>query len=287
MMTNVMKRLYCSLLIACFSMSVSLADTTKPWTFWYWMYGAVSEEGIKADLKAMKDVGLGGCYLMPIRGSKEQPDYKGQADALTPNFWKMVDIALAQADSLGLEMGIHVCDGFALAGGPWIKPEESMQKIVFCDTIVRGGHHQFIMKKPEHNEGYYEDIAVYAIPVGDLNPEIFAYRYGAFQAAYSIKDKRQATYSSEVTTNDKGVFCADKPCWFQYEFENPTLVFNVEIEPSGTNIQCQRLLVKASDDGVNFRVLKQLTPPRQGWQNTGFNTTFSTSKIECQHCSRT
>ena len=79
MMTNVMKRLYCSLLIACFSMSVSLADTTKPWTFWYWMYGAVSEEGIKADLKAMKDVGLGGCYLMPIRGSKEQPDFKGQA----------------------------------------------------------------------------------------------------------------------------------------------------------------------------------------------------------------
>ena len=75
--------------------------------------------------------------------------------------------------------------------------------------------------------------------------------------------------------NDKGVFCADKPCWFQYEFDNPTLVFNVEIEPSGTNIQCQRLLVKASDDGETFRVLKQLTPPRQGWQNGGFNTTFS------------
>ena len=283
MMTNVMKRLYCSLLIACFSMSVSLADTTKPWTFWYWMYGAVSEEGIKADLKAMKDVGLGGCYLMPIRGSKEQPDFKGQADALTPNFWKMVDIALAQADSLGLEMGIHVCDGFALAGGPWIKPEESMQKIVFCDTIVRGGHHQFIMKKPEHNAGYYEDIAVYAIPVGDLNPEIFAYRYGAFQASYSIKDKQKATFSPEISLNDKGVYCADKACWVQYEFDAPTQVFNVEIEPSGTNIQCQRLLVKASDDGVNFRVLKQLTPPRQGWQNTGYNTTFSIPPTQAKY----
>ena len=29
----------------------------KPWTFWYWMYGAVSKEGIKADLEAMKQVG--------------------------------------------------------------------------------------------------------------------------------------------------------------------------------------------------------------------------------------
>ena len=252
-----------------------MADTTKPWTFWYWMYGAVSEAGIKADLQGMKDVGLGGCYLMPIRGAQERPEFGGQANALSNRFWNLVDYSFQQADSLGLEMGIHACDGFALAGGPWIKPEESMQKIVFCDTIVRGGHHQFQMKKPPHNEGYYEDIAVYAIPVGDLNQEVFAYRYGAFQAIYSIKDKGNASYSSEVTVNDKGVYCADKACWFQYEFKEPTLVFNAEIEPSGTNIQCQRLLVKASDDGVNYRVVKQLTPPRQGWQNTGFNTTFS------------
>ena len=270
-----MKRLTLLLLLALSSWQLAIADTTKPWTFWYWMYGAVSEAGIKADLQGMKDVGLGGCYLMPIRGAAERPEYKGQADALSPNFWKLVDYSFQQADSLGLEMGIHICDGFALAGGPWIKPEEAMQKIVFCDTIVRGGHHHFQMQKPPHNDGYYEDIAVYAIPVGNLNEEVFAYRHGALQEKYSIKDKKKATYSSEVTVNDKGVFCADKPCWFQYEFDNPTLVFNVEVEPSGTNIQCQRLLVKASDDGETFRVLKQLTPPRQGWQNGGFNTTFS------------
>ena len=172
-----MKRLTVLLLSAISCWQLAIADTTKPWTFWYWMYGAVSEAGIKADLKAMKDVGLGGCYLMPIRSSQEAPanlPQRGEADALSPNFWKLVDYSFQQADSLGLEMGIHVCDGFALAGGPWIKPEEAMQKIVFCDTIVRGGHHQFVMKKPQHNEGYYEDIAVYAIPVGDLNPEVFS-----------------------------------------------------------------------------------------------------------------
>ena len=64
------------------------ADTTKPWTFWYWMYGAVSKDGIKADLKCMKDVGLGGCYLMPIRGADERPEYKGEANQLTPKFWE-------------------------------------------------------------------------------------------------------------------------------------------------------------------------------------------------------
>ena len=232
-------------------------NSHRPWTFWYWMYGAVSEQGIKADLQAMKDVGLGGCYLMPIRGAAEHPEYEGKADVLSANFWRMVDYSLAQADSLGLGMGIHVCDGFALAGGPWISPEESMQKIVFCDTVVSGGEHHFQMPKPQHYENYYEDIAVYAIPVN-----------------HDVSHLSALTFNN-VTINDKGVYCADKPCWIQYEFDEPTLVRNIEIEPSGTNIQCQRLLVKASDDGVFFHSVKQLTPPRQGWQNTGFNTTFS------------
>lgn len=246
-------------------------DTTRPWTFWYWMYGAVSEAGIKADLQGMKDVGLGGCYLMPIRGAAERPEYEGKADALSENFWKMVDVALAQADSLGLGMGIHVCDGFALAGGPWISPEESMQKVVFCDTIVSGGRHHFLMQKPQHYENYYEDIAAYAIPITVSSGSLTAGQ----SVALRIAAGSSLTSSPEVTLNSKGVLCADEPCWIQYEFDKPTLIRNIEIEPSGTNIQCQRMKVKVSHDGVIFRTVKQLTPPRQGWQNTGFNVTFS------------
>ena len=39
------------------------ADDAKPWTFWYWMNGAVTREGITADLEAMAEIGLEGCYL--------------------------------------------------------------------------------------------------------------------------------------------------------------------------------------------------------------------------------
>ena len=255
-----MKRPILSIIYYLLSVVVSHADTTRPWTFWYWMYGAVSEAGIKADLQGMKDVGLGGCYLMPIRGAAERPEYEGEADALSENFWRMVDCALTQADSLGLGMGIHVCDGFALAGGPWISPEESMQKVVFCDTVVSGGHHHFLMQKPHHYENYYEDIAAYAIPISNHKHQ-------------TSNIKLQT--SPEVTINAKGVYCADEPCWIQYEFDKPTEIRNIEIEPSGTNIQCQRMTVKASLDGVIFHTVKQLTPPRQGWQNTGYNTTFS------------
>ena len=122
------------------------------------------------------------------------------ADALSENFWRMVDCALTQADSLGLGMGIHVCDGFALAGGPWIAPEESMQKVVFCDTVVSGGRHHFLMEKPQHYEHYYEDIAAYAIPISNHKHQ-------------TSNIKLQT--SPEVTLNSKGVLCADEPCWIQ------------------------------------------------------------------------
>ena len=42
---------------------------------------------------------------------------------------------------------------------------------------------------------------------------------------------------------------------------------------NGNNYQAHRLKVCVSDDGVNFRTAKQLTPARQGWQNTDENST--------------
>ncbi|MBQ7421666.1 MAG: DNA-binding protein [Prevotella sp.] len=238
------------------------SDAARPWTFWYWMYGAVSREGIKADLESMKNVGLGGCYLMPIRGSQERVEYRGTAEQLSPDFWEKVDYAMTVADSLGLQMGIHVCDGFALAGGPWISPAESMQKVVFCDTVVKGNLHHLELKKPESFGDYYEDIAAFAVPA-DAFP------------CHSVASPRLVDQSASVWRNEKGVLCADSAAWLLYDFGSSACLRNVEIEPSGTNIQCQRLKIESSEDGESFRFVKQLEPARQGWQNAGYNTTFA------------
>ena len=262
------------------------ADTHKPWTFWYWMYGAVSEQGIKADLQAMKDVGLGGCYLMPIRGAAERPEYEGTADALSENFWRMVDLALMHADSLGLEMGIHVCDGFALAGGPWISPEESMQKIVFSEDIFVGSVQDMVHRKgglvlprPEGVDGYYEDIATFAIPLTRLSFHPFPYN---FDLQRDI-EKVPFIMSPTMTRNAKGVFTASEPAWIQFDLGAQRLFTNIEIAANGTNMQAQRMTVEVSDDGVDFRRVKQLVPPRQGWQNYDYNTTFTLPPTEARY----
>ena len=106
------------------------------------MYGCVSDEGIRLDLQAMHDTGIAGFYLMPIKDTTDGKQYGGTASQLTAEWWKRMDTVFHVADSLHLQMGIHFSDGFALGGGPWITPEESMQRVVWSDTIVNGGKQQ-------------------------------------------------------------------------------------------------------------------------------------------------
>ena len=236
----------------------------KPWTFWYWMHGAVSKDGIRADLKAMHEIGLGGAYLMPIRGV-EGSTYPHPVNQLTPEWWEMVRYSFQIADSLNLKMGMHISDGFALAGGSWIKPAESMQKVVFTDTIIKGGKIVNLqLRQPESVQNYYEDIAVYALPL---------LKSISSEAKFQLKSNNpDDSIPFSIPNKD---FKAANPFYIQYAFEKPFTLRTIEITPTGNNIQSQRLTVFASKDGVKFRLVKQLVPPRQGWQNTGFNTTFS------------
>ena len=48
---------------------------------------------------------------------------------------------MQEAKRLDLKLAMHVSDGFALAGGPWITPELSMQKLVWTKTYIKEGGH--------------------------------------------------------------------------------------------------------------------------------------------------
>lgn len=61
------------------------APETYPWTFWYWMYGCVSDEGIKLDLEAMHDAGIAGFYLMPIKTLRTARDITARHANSRPN----------------------------------------------------------------------------------------------------------------------------------------------------------------------------------------------------------
>ena len=146
-------------------------DEAKPWTFWNWKYGSVSRPGIHADLTGMKNVGMGGIWLMPVREAGECLEFQDGVAQLSPEFWKMMDYSFQLADSLDFDMGIHV-----LPGNPLVLPAESMQKVVWTDTIMKGGkkieglqmwlpesYKDGKMQPAGSEGGYYQDIAAFAI----------------------------------------------------------------------------------------------------------------------------
>lgn len=251
----------------CIAAFATGTDYTKPWTFWYWMYGEVNEDAIVADLKAMKEAGIGGFYLMPIKGKGDipkdadgKPLYKGDAEQLSPNWWKMIDKVYETSAELGLQMGIHISDGFALAGGPWIKPEKSMKRVVYSDMVValrptpslpvKEGKGGVAIGMPKANEGFYRDIKVLAYPA-------------------KFSDKRVGKCSVEFP------FSAKEPADVLMSYDEPFTLRSVRVVTGGNNIQAHRWTVMASDDNVNYKEVCKIEPARQGWQNTDAQATYS------------
>jgi hypothetical protein len=254
-----------------FKLSAQQNENAKPWVFWYWVQAGVSKKGITADLEAMKANGIGGAYLMTIKGGKSSNPslYEKPVEQLTPEWWEMIKFAMDEAKRLDLKLGMHVSDGFALAGGRWITPELSMQKVVSSKITINKSNIKIKLPQPETKEGYYKDIAVYAYP----SP------IGTNQSTQTIIPKITASNGADasglIKPGNKQNFGSNEALYIQYEFEKPFTCRTVKIKVSGNNYQAQRLKIEVSNDGKIFRSIGRLEPPRHGWQDTDEDVTHS------------
>lgn len=104
-------------------------------TWWHWMEGSFTKEGITKDLEAMKAQGISNATILNI--------YRmiGVQDALSiafdsPEWYAMFRHAVEEADRLGIEIGAANCDGWSESGGPWITPETSMKMYTWRNRLV-------------------------------------------------------------------------------------------------------------------------------------------------------
>ncbi|WP_240671102.1 glycosyl hydrolase [Lacibacter luteus] len=248
-------------------------QSAKPWVFWYWMHAAVSKEGITADLEAMKEVGIGGAYLMPIKDTVSKIPFQPTARQLSPEWWNLVSFAMQEAKRLGLQLGMHVSDGFALAGGPWITPELSMQKLVWTKTYVADGSTEKInLAMPDATQDYYKDIAVYAYPANSSN---------AFSEVVSVPTVSTSNFvrasflAYKQTGNNSTSFKSDSSCWIQYKYPKPFTCRSIVVRTGGNSYQALRLIVQSSNDGENFTTVTRFDAPRHGWQDADEDVTFA------------
>jgi hypothetical protein len=135
--------------------------SAKARTWWHWIDGNISKQGITADLEAMKSVGIQEAQIFNVGQGYPQ----GPAPYMSPQWFELFKFAASEANRLGLELGFHNSAGWSSSGGPWVTPANAMQTIVYSQTQVTGGN--IINQKlsqPVTKLNYYKDIAVIAFP---------------------------------------------------------------------------------------------------------------------------
>ena len=233
-------------------------DTARPQTWWHWMNGNISREGITADLEAMKRVGVGGAQI--FNADCGVPE--GPVPFMSPKWRELVKHAVSEADRLGLELCIHNCAGWSSSGGPWITPDLAMQKVVWTETNIEGGSSQnLLLPAPKANNDYYRDIAVIAFPTPAAETMQMQDNKPQIRTAVEGIDTEKLVDGNPSTTITLGSPTTEAPLYIEFEYQKPYTVRECTITPGATLYQYLGEL-QLSDDGKTFRsISKFIIPP--------------------------
>lgn len=159
-------------------------NSAQPKTYWWWLNGNVDTTRLKAELVAMKEVGIAGVDIFDI-GGWEVPNPNNMIPA-GPAFMgeeslQYLKFAVEEAGKLGLTVDLSLSSSWN-AGGSWIKPENAAKTLYFSKIKVNGakkqkinlpfpeitpddkGNPRQIAYTPEGKPAYYEEVAVLALP---------------------------------------------------------------------------------------------------------------------------
>ncbi len=140
---------------------------TKVW--WFFGETETTREGITADLEAFKAAGVGGVvYYDQVHGKGEGAD-----KLFDDHWWQSLIFASQEARRLGLSFEANIGNGY-VAGGKWITPERSMQRLTVSETLLRGERQEVRGERTDQQDypltsinypnDWHHDVAVLALP---------------------------------------------------------------------------------------------------------------------------
>ncbi|MDR1341504.1 MAG: hypothetical protein LBK58_15855 [Prevotellaceae bacterium] len=141
-----------------------------PETLMFFIGGNVSKEGISADLEAIAAAEISGIQLFHGQMGGAWPGVDNQITCLSPQWDDIIRHTAGECRRLGLKFAMHNSPGWAMSGGPWIKPENAMRHLVMSrtDTTVSGKAKTVVkLPRPQPSDEPwrdYRDITVIAFP---------------------------------------------------------------------------------------------------------------------------
>ena len=257
-------------------------EANRPETYFFFFGGNISEKGITADLEAVKAAGIAGVKLFNGNSARGAwPGVSNQVECLSAEWDRLIGHFGDECKRLGLRMAMQVCPGWAMAGGPWIKPEQAMRHLAMSRTDVEGANEWFrlgfktvrvkLPQPPRTDADWqdYRDIAVIAFPAPEGD-------WGKPLAPTSVKGSGGTDWN--VWARGRGGparIPANATTEITYEFAEPVTVRTLEM-PSVRSLAAvtltfePRTTVSLKTDGATL--VEETALPPSSWQD---GSTFS------------
>ena len=229
------------------------SPTAHVHTWWHWMDGRITREGITKDLESMKQQGIVQTTILNVGMSAGKDLAVEQIKFNTEQWYGMFQWALQEANRLGITIGVHNCDGWSESGGPWITPEISMKKFVFSKTAVNKNQPKIKLPQPACETSFYREVAVIAC------------KNSASCQNYALTEQPKVTVND--TINGKYLDDGDPQSMIEI-LKNDQIKMSYEVETTKSKIAVLlnfkgafyfpgpkkiRYILKASNDGITYR----------------------------------
>lgn len=228
---------------------------TQPWCYYYWISDNISKEGITKDLEAMKRVGIGEALIGNIF-LDNQP--AGRIKVLSEEWWQLIEHAIHEGGRLGVNIGLFNCPGWSQSGGPWIKPEQTMRRIISSETSVTGP--EKFSEKLVLPASPFQDVAVLAYPAPQHDSENMMQNKPRITCTPPVADAQNLQGNQPVVIAN-GPAAKLKPVTVDIEFSAPLTARSLEIFPTDQSFgaECELL---AQDNSGNFQTIRKFTCDR-------------------------
>lgn len=154
-------------------------DSARPGVYWYFQDGNLNGKEMTADMEAVKAAGLGNLVFLEVDIGVPGGPVKWMTEP-----WQNLFVQIIRdAERLGIDVTLGIGPGWCGSGGPWVKPEQAMQHLVFSSVDLQGpqARSQKLPVPDQRKEPFldmrhpfFEDVAVWAFPscppvIADIN----------------------------------------------------------------------------------------------------------------------
>lgn len=246
-----------------------------PQTWFHYIGGNVSKEGITRDLEAIAKAGFAGIQLFHGQFGGKWPGVDPQITSLSPNWDDAVKHTATECRRLGLVFSMNNCPGWATSGGPWIEPSNAMRNLVWSRTDVTGGKViSRVLPLPQPSAEPWRDyqqvtVLAFPTPLDDsgmpLEPESAKSNMGADWKTFLTGHAEKPIKLSPADP--------DKPYWIEVTFPKAVTLRSVEF-PSVQGFNHGRsydpgvkVMIQAVMENGKIQDILNMNMPQSNWQD--------------------